>query len=751
MRDIKTYTLQSIVLPDGDFCNQEELFYREKELYGDLQGEMVRGCLCSFDTWMNLFAAGKWYKYCDIGNLYLRIFGRGRCRLDIQGHTLSVIHGVTTENILSLPCDLGEGGSMLVSLPDVSAMEGVSLALFYEAGGFRMQEAVWCTDREPVRNHRMAVVCCTFKREQYVAKNIRKFQALLAGHPELSEKLHMFVSDNGRTLPESLANEHVDIIPNVNAGGAGGFGRGLMAANDEGYTRCVFMDDDVEFCPESFLRMLALTEYFKEEYKDAFVNGAMMNLYDRTICSESLTVRNAFWLKPYHDRVSVADLYGTLKCLNVSDDIYEETFVSSSWWLACFSLELYKGEYPIPCFIRGDDCEWSWRRLGVHHVNLNGVCVWHTPFDFNTRRMIDHYFLPRNMFLVHSVYNPAFKSEWFVYMNGFFRHFMSTLNYTSAELLLSALRDVLKGWQTFREEPAELMGRLQTICRQAEVKACDSIEKLEEVRDIGSAGKAEGTKGIVVDWFPSESAFLGKEKVEVYNLAARKCEIRRPDKLKQEWQSDEYDMLVLRIRQEFDALRENLKAGFEKHTGREFWDEYLHISTGQEPTQEENNGAEGGVKLEDEMNLLAALEDALLLLTDEQAAAADKLKEAVREAVRHQLVLALEHHYAEQWKKLQKAGEEEELAEAGKRVLRVSAAGLAEAASALDFLLKDQEPKKIQQWQENDLDFLRKVLAFHREKGASEKSRTFLRECLDEAGERYSDFRNTVVIEESVG
>ncbi|MBQ7496420.1 MAG: hypothetical protein IJU00_01045 [Selenomonas sp.] len=748
MKDIRTYTLQNIVLPDGDFSEQEELFYREKKFFGELDGRMVQGHLCSFDTWMNLFAAEKWYHYCELGSLYLRISGQGKCRLDILGHTLSVIHGVMSETLTSTACDLGEGGSMLVPVPAADETEGISLRLFCEEGDFSLESASWCTDAAPQRSHRMAIACCTYKRERYVTKNIRKFQSLLSTHPELGGKLHMFVSDNGQSLPADLADEHVDILPNMNAGGAGGFGRGLMAANDGGYTRCIFMDDDVELCTEAFLRSLALCEYFKEEYKDAFVNGAMMNLFDRNICSESITVRNAFWLKPYHGQVDVSELYDTMKCLNVTDDIYEKTFVSSSWWFACFSLDLYKGEYPIPCFIRGDDCEWSWRRLGVHHVSLNGICVWHTPFDYNTRRMIDHYFLPRNMFLVHSNYNPDFKNEWYGYINGFFKHFMSTYNYTSAELLLSALREILKGWQSFTEDPKEMMWRLQAICKTAETKACKNLRKLEDVRDIGSGGKSVGKKGIVVDWFPSENVFKGKKKMEVYNLVTRKCEIRRPDSLKQEWQEEEYDLQILRLHLYFDAVRDNMKEGLPKLTNREFWDEYLELVPQKAKAQEAAKDARQEEDVEEGIELRVALEDAIMYMDDEELTA-ERLQEAMREAVRHQMVQALEHYFAEKWQKIQDGAEQAEAFDGQYREFHVSVTGLIETARGMEYMLSCEDAdKNLAQWKKNYMDFLCEILRFRCGSDALNKHAAFLRECLAEAAEMYSDLRNTVVVEE---
>ncbi|WP_175463416.1 hypothetical protein [Selenomonas sp. KH1T6] len=745
MEDIKTYALQSIVLPDGDFSEQEELFYREKDFFGELDGQMVQGHLCSFDTWMNLFAAEKWYQYCELGNLYLRIAGKGKCRLDILGHTLSVIHGVMSETMTSVACDLGEGGSMLVPVPAADEAEGISLRIFCEAGGFKMEEAAWCTDAAPQRQHRLAIACCTYKRERYVTKNIRKFQSLMAAHPELKGKLHMFVSDNGQSLPLELGDEHVDILPNMNAGGAGGFARGLMAANDGGYTRCIFMDDDVELCTEAFLRSLALCEYFKEEYKDAFVNGAMMNLFERNICSESITIRNAFWLKPYHGQVDVSDLYNTMKCLNVTEDIYEKTFVSSSWWFACFSLDLYRGEYPIPCFIRGDDCEWSWRRLGVQHVSLNGICVWHTPFDFNTRRMIDHYFLPRNMFLVHSNYNPDFKDEWYGYINGFFRHFMETYNYVSAELILSALREILKGWESFAEDPVRMMGRLQAICKKAEIKTCKNIRTLEDVRDIGSGGKSVGKKGIVVDWFPSENVFKDKKKVEAYNLVTRKCDIRRPNRLKQEWQEEEYDLQILRIQLYFDAIRDNLREGLPKLTNREFWDEYLELAETKGSVKPENTAEIQEVAVQEGIDLRVALEDAIIYM-DDGSLTVDKLKEAMREAVRHQMVQALEHYFAENWQQAQDSTEAAAELAARETTLRVSATGIKEAASGMDYLLSyENAAKELAQWKKNDMYFLCGLIRFQQEHEVSEENVAFLRECLDEAAKMYSDFRNAVV------
>lgn len=748
------HTLQRIVFPDSDFINQVDLFYRAWEVYGDLgDGRPVPGRRCFLDTWMNLFAAKQWYKYCDLGTLYLRITGTGKCRLDIQGHTFSVVHGALTETLASLACDFGEGESTrLLPVPDASLMDGVSLAVFHgEQEGFRITEAAWCTDAPPRRKHRMAVVCCTYRRERYVKKNLRKFEGLMAAHPELSGRLHLFVSDNGRTLPGSLGGAHVDLLPNINAGGAGGFARGLMAANDGGYTRCLFMDDDVVLCPETLLRTLALADFLKEEHKDAFINGAMMSLYDRTICSESVTVRNGFWLKGYHAQVPVDGLEGVLRCVSVGDRIYEETFVSSSWWYACFSLDLYRGEYPIPCFIRGDDCEWSWRRRGVHHIAVNGICVWHTPFDYNTRRLIDHYFLPRNMYLVHSVYNQEFREEFFGYLNAFFQHFMDTWNYVSMELFLSALWDILKGWRCFLENPESLMARLRGICAEAEAMPCDDVEKLVRIRKMEDGAA-------VVDWFPKKESFAGKKEVEVYNLVTQSCETRRPDRRRQEWQTDEFELLALRLHGEYDALGKHLREGFRELTNREFWDRYLGLS-GEEELEAQKAGGKGEaegevIALEDSVELLLALWEVCLgAAPGEGDSFGESLEQAMQEAVNHQVVMALEHCFAEKWPQISRSAQErrnvweEAPSPDAPSVLTLRAEHLSAAALGMDFLReleKTGDMEELQRMREDEKAFFCAVARYAKGREPSEEARSFLEGCLERAAGRFSDFRNEI-------
>ena len=290
MREEKLWPLANIVFPEEGFLDVPELFCREGDcLHGFGHGVRRKCRRLSFDTWMNLFAEKKWRMYCDVGRIFLRVRAKGFLRVELVGHALDAGFGSISESLCAIDVDFGEELSehaFSVELP--GEYEAVSFHAVLGEGSL-LESAAWCTDREPVRRNRMAVVSCTFRREPYIRATMAKFHEFLEGHPEFRDSFRLFVVDNGKTL-EASSSPYIKVIPNMNAGGAGGFARGLMEANDGGFDRCLFLDDDVEIVPESFFRTLAVTDYLREEYRDAFISGVMMNLHKKTLCTESLTV-----------------------------------------------------------------------------------------------------------------------------------------------------------------------------------------------------------------------------------------------------------------------------------------------------------------------------------------------------------------------------------------------------------------------------------------------------------------------------
>jgi galactofuranosylgalactofuranosylrhamnosyl-N-acetylglucosaminyl-diphospho-decaprenol beta-1,5/1,6-galactofuranosyltransferase len=125
----------------------------------------------------------------------------------------------------------------------------------------------------------LAISITTFRREADVARTVARICGFLEGEggamlAGMGARAHLFVVDNGQSV--SLpAHPHLTLIPNANLGGAGGFARGLAAAEDGGFSHCLFMDDDASFQMESLVRTLAFLRLARSPR--AAVAGAMIS------------------------------------------------------------------------------------------------------------------------------------------------------------------------------------------------------------------------------------------------------------------------------------------------------------------------------------------------------------------------------------------------------------------------------------------------------------------------------------------
>jgi hypothetical protein len=72
---MKRYELARIVFPTPEWQDYTELFVRERGSGLQINGKYAAVKRYKFDTWMNLFAAEKYYHYCDLGKLYLNLRG----------------------------------------------------------------------------------------------------------------------------------------------------------------------------------------------------------------------------------------------------------------------------------------------------------------------------------------------------------------------------------------------------------------------------------------------------------------------------------------------------------------------------------------------------------------------------------------------------------------------------------------------------------------------------------------------------
>ena len=81
----KLNELARIVMPISEYINYSALFVNEEEKQCYIDGLFQKVNVHKFDTWMNLFAAKKYFDYCDLGDIYLKMDIEGAYRVTITG------------------------------------------------------------------------------------------------------------------------------------------------------------------------------------------------------------------------------------------------------------------------------------------------------------------------------------------------------------------------------------------------------------------------------------------------------------------------------------------------------------------------------------------------------------------------------------------------------------------------------------------------------------------------------------------
>lgn len=588
-----------LVFPTESFIDNTELFLNKEIKECFFYNKLTKVNVYKFNTWMNLFAPKKHYFYCNLGEIYLNLSIKGKYKIQIIGSNKNAAFDRFDEILVEADCE----NDACIKVPGAKKYEAIYFTLIEDASSpVEIFSGAWATDNKPERVSKLAIVTCTFKRENYINKNIKTFEDFVQANPSLKEYIKLIVVDNGKTLDTARSSDIVKIIPNMNAGGAGGFTRGLMDVleNHSDYTRVLFMDDDVEIFPESFYRTMTLANYLKPEFKDAYINGAMMDLYNKTLFYENLAIQDKLWVHPLRQNLDVCNYDNILKINDISNNIFDITnnqYVGSAWYYHCFSLDIAKQKgLPVPVFFRGDDVEWSWRGQGLPHISMNGICIWHAPFIWRVSSVADVYYLPRNMFFINSVYTKNFKSQYKRYYVSKFKYLYRTYDYVSIELLLKAMNDILRGAAVYMENPEAQFKSISEIAKQVEYfdadeheldKAKHSIARYKKWRGVISFLTAGGkycpdflfkSKNTALEWYPPSKIFRLVKELKVYNLLKGKYAIRKFDRKKSSDLKREFYRLLNLIDKNYDNLHSEYLEAHKEFSTMEFWKNYLELN-----------------------------------------------------------------------------------------------------------------------------------------------------------------------------
>ena len=467
------FKLANVVLRVDDHAvNHPELYYRANMINGtafDSATEtLITAAKTDFLTYLNACSIRKWRRYANIERVWLHAQVAGKGELEITGAQTGPdldIEGVMEANKLhreGLPTGFANVVSVATQPIDSENLTAIDIEIDGEGLdliGFALKPAegetlairgAWWyaqVEESAINPVRLALATTTFKKEKYITANIDLVSEGIAkeGAPILGN-FHMFVVDNGQTLDaEALTKGFVSVLPNPNAGGSGGFARGMMAATEHPgeFTHVLVMDDDVRILPESLIRTFNLLSLAQGAYKNAFLNGAMLSLEDPVRHFEDVSY------------VAPSGVYCRLKnnlSIDKLDDIVESerTIVEvdqayGAWWYSCIPVSaIEKNGLPLPFFIRCDDVEFGVRNNPVY-MCMSGICVWHESFEGRFRASVDCYQYTRNFLIMTALHGCANETACVLRTIRNTRQFLRDLDYPAAEMLLDGLEDYLRG------------------------------------------------------------------------------------------------------------------------------------------------------------------------------------------------------------------------------------------------------------------------------------------------------------------
>ena len=352
------------------------------------------------DTFFGVFSLGRWGKESTVERISLA--------LDISGSfTLETL--VTDLDGRERSVDRRQVGpeSREVAVPDLAEL-GEGLLWFRmtcESDEGRVRAFEITTDDEPARDVHLGVAITTFNRMPYVAANIARMAQLFKAHPDTAEDVSVLIVDNARNLELPLrGGVPVEIVPNPNLGGAGGFARGLWEHRRRGQaTHVLFMDDDIAFEPEVIARTVSYLRYAADP--ETCVAGSMMRM-DRPFVQFEAgadydpTAKNLWEARGRQQNLLYTDVLLANERL--------EPFDYGAWWFYAFPLTT-TDDYPPPLFVRGDDVYWGLRHTKGKSIAMNGVGVWHADFD-HKNGPTSAFYENRNVPIITALAYPDFEA-----------------------------------------------------------------------------------------------------------------------------------------------------------------------------------------------------------------------------------------------------------------------------------------------------------------------------------------------------
>ena len=418
-----------ITLPKQNICNETALYYRTSDpvQYDETTGIITMGknTVLSLDTYFNCFSYSKYlqYTHANILEVHMQVQGDVQLRMmkaELQNSRIyrtekltQTVHSECMEEVV-LQYDFGKEQGSGILYVEVKALSNNAAVQFGYYGSPIAHEQL---------NHtRLAAVICTYKREAYVKRNLYHLADTILADAELQKHIEILVIDNGKTLQkEEIEQTNIKLYPNKNCGGSGGFTRGIIEAlnRKEEFSHVLLMDDDILLESNVLVKTIRFLQIVRPEHADLALGGSMLRLDDMTVQHEA----GGRWTGRKIININKGfNLCNTMDLLKNEIDMHPDY---NAWWYCCMPLsKIDESNLPLPLFVREDDVEYG-IRLFDNWLIMNGVGVWHEPFD-KKDNLVMEYYNTRNQLILNAIHYPN---------NPFYKNLYSLVR-TTGKLLL---------------------------------------------------------------------------------------------------------------------------------------------------------------------------------------------------------------------------------------------------------------------------------------------------------------------------
>jgi galactofuranosylgalactofuranosylrhamnosyl-N-acetylglucosaminyl-diphospho-decaprenol beta-1,5/1,6-galactofuranosyltransferase len=596
--------LQNIEFPSIAICSVEELFFRKNDkAYYDHESRIVifeKGGRLTFDTYFNTFSCLKWRRNTTVRQISLNIKIQGTFKVSlyqIQGspdNRVLIYQKVITSKIID-DYVIGED----YKIPENNSL--LYLDIESLSPNARLLSGFFFSNQQAVQRPKIAAIICTYKREEYVKRNLQIIREYISSNTR--SDFNVYIVDNGQSL-DDIIDDNIQLIPNKNFGGSGGFARGMIEVISDvnhDYSHVILLDDDILISPISLNRLSHFISFMSGN--ENCIAGSMFRLDKPYIQNES----GAQWMQ----ESGFSPLKQSLDMREVKNIIFnefEEYQDYGGWWFFCIPINLIK-EYglPYPFFVRLDDVEFS-KRIARPIISLNGISVWHEPFE-NKFNPAVYYYDIRNGLILNSVYYSDYgvlsAMKWFI--KPAVKELYS-YRYETAEKIIQAARDFLKGPQYITtldppenhrcvsatsEKPSKnggqyfLYSKLEKSINQTETTLHFLFRHLTCNGHLLPASKVRVNKAIVVGdkrfkvvpfWGGRTLNAFGAHQVLYYNSQTGDGFIVHIDRVRFFQLSGELIGLCVLFLLKYSSTRKSYRSSFSRFTTVEFWKGYLGLS-----------------------------------------------------------------------------------------------------------------------------------------------------------------------------